>query len=95
MRLRLVIVDTSLAVYSCRRKMEIMSALPGHGNIESINAQKSIEVGSQPNTDTWKLETVYTNPKTLIGNWYEQRSKLEVCGGSGPLCGILLFKNFR
>lgn len=39
---------------------------------------KAIKTGTQPNAETWAVEPVYTNSKTLIGNWYEQQSKVQV-----------------
>ena len=39
---------------------------------------KAIKTGTQPNAEIWAVEPVYTNSKTLIGNWYEQQSKVQV-----------------
>ena len=40
--------------------------------------KKELKPTEQPNTDVWKVEKCYNNPKTLIHNWHETRAKAEV-----------------
>lgn len=40
--------------------------------------KKGRNAAEQPNTDVWKVEKCYTNPKTLVHNWHETRAKAEV-----------------
>ena len=40
--------------------------------------KKELKPTEQPNTDVWKVEKCYKNPKTLIHNWHDTRAKAEV-----------------